>query len=457
MRTLSLGQQNALRLALVFILFEVLAALAVVFLLMLPMAHRAAADLAGLMVLSAQTWSELPPDTRPAFERELAAAHGLALAAHEPVGAAPAAGHGPYLRHLAEDLSRRAGGVVPLLALATTEGTWYWVGLPSGGRQLWVGFPHDRVGPQPMLAGLLTLAAGLLLAGLAACWLARRTVAPLRRFDAAAAALGRGETPALLPESGPRELAAVAGRFNELARQVRDLLDARTTLLVGLSHDLRTPLARMRLALEMLVRHPDPAWIARLDKDVGEMDRLVGDLLNLARGLGREAPRPLDLVALLMELAGRAHEGGTEVAVRCPPIRLEVPAAALRRVLDNLLANAQRYAGGVGLELRAEAAGGRCRIGVLDHGPGIPTGQLEAVFRPFHRVENSRSAATGGSGLGLAIVRQLAQANGWRVWLENRAEGGLAAWVDLPCRAGLVTGESDGAATDRVAMTAPSP
>ena len=216
-----------------------------------------------------------------------------------------------------------------------------------------------------------------------------------------------------------------------LARQVRELLDARTTLLAGLSHDLRTPLSRMRLALEMLTRRPDPAWIARLDQDVEEMNHLVGDLLNLARGLGQEGATEVDLAGLLEELAERARESGAEVLVNCPNLQLVVPPAALRRVMDNFLANALRYAGGV-VELRAEPEAGGCRIGVLDQGPGIPEDQLETVFRPFHRVESSRNPATGGTGLGLAIVRQLAQANGWRVWLENRPEGGLAAWVEVP-------------------------
>ncbi|MCP5277471.1 MAG: HAMP domain-containing protein [Thiobacillus sp.] len=431
---LSLSQQNAIRLALVFVLFEVLAVLAVVFFLLLPLARRAASDLAGLMVLSAQTWSELPPDTRPAFERELATAHGLSLAASEPVITARTLKGSPYLRLLESELARRARTAVAFASKEQAGETWHWVGLPSGGRVLWVGFSHGRIGPQPLAAGVSILAVGLILAGLAAGWLARRTVAPLQRLDAAAASLGRGETPDLLPESGPREIAALSRRFNALASQVRDLLDARTTLLAGLSHDLRTPLARMRLALEMQARRPDPAWIARLDQDVEEMNRLVGDLLNLARGLGREEATRIDLAGWLEELAGRARETGSEVHVHCPPNRIDAPPAALRRVLANLLANAQRYAGGNPVELRVESDAGECRIGVLDRGPGIPEDQLEAVFRPFHRVESSRSAATGGTGLGLAIVRQLAQANGWRVWLENRPEGGLAAWVGCPVR-----------------------
>ena len=435
-RTLSLSQQNALRLALVFVLFEVLAALAVVYLLMLPMARRAASDLAGLMVLSAQTWSELPPDTRPAFERELAASHRLALVTARPAEATPETWKSPYLQHLEAELAARIGQPVQLHSTLKEGETWSWAGLTAGGRTLWVGFPHARVGPQPVAAGLSTLTAGLILAGFSAWWLARRTVAPLKRFDVAAAALGRGETPELLPETGPRELAALARRFNTLVRQVQDLLEARTTLLVGLSHDLRTPLARMRLALEMLERRPDPAWITRLDADIGEMNRLVGELLELARGLGREATQPVVLASLLNELAGRARDMGAKVSVRCPDTQLDAPPAALRRALANLLANAQRYGGGRPVEIRAEPGVDACRIGVLDRGPGIPDDQLAAVFRPFHRVESSRSPATGGSGLGLAIVRQLVQANGWHIWLENRPEGGLAAWISVPYPAG---------------------
>lgn len=103
-------------------------------------------------------------------------------------------------------------------------------------------------------------------------------------------------------------------------------------------------------------------------------------------------------------------------------------------MLGNFIANAQRHTSEGPLELRAEQRGSACRIGVLDRGPGIPENQVKTVFRPFHRVDASRSPATGSTGLGLAIVRQLAQANGWQVWLENRREGGLAAWVDVPSR-----------------------
>ena len=431
-RSLTLTQQNALWLVAAFVVFEIVAAVAVMAFLMLPMARRAAGDFGELLALSAETWSELPPETRPAFERHLADVHGIELLVAQPEGLQTSAGHGPYVVNLERTLSAQFGAPVKVADSQRSGEEWHWVALPSAGRTLWLGFPHSRIGTQPLVAILVTLLAGCLLAGLAAWWLAHRIIAPLRRLDEAAVTLGRGETPQALPETGPRELAALAHRVNALGRQVHDLLDGRTTLLAGLSHDLRTPLARMRLALEMLSRRPDPALIERLDKDVEEMNRLVGDMLGLARGLGREGAIAVDVPTLLGELAAQARETGAVVEVSAEACVVSAAPVALRRLLDNLLANAQRYGSGRPVELRVTRSDDGVRIGVLDRGPGIPEDQIEAVFRPFHRVEPSRNPVTGGAGLGLAIVRQLAQSNGWAVSLENRPGGGLAAWVVLP-------------------------
>jgi two-component system osmolarity sensor histidine kinase EnvZ len=370
--------------------------------------------------------------TRPAFERHLRESHGIELRSAPPVNAREREGRDFYVLRVERALTAQFGDAVAIAVSEQAGEPWHWVAIPSGGRTLWLGFPHSRLGTQPLVTVLLTLAAGTILAVLAAGWLARRIVAPLERLDAAAALLGRGERPAMLPETGPRELATLAQRVNALGREVHELLDGRTTLLAGLSHDLRTPLARMRLAIEMLSRRPDPALIERLERDVEEMNRLVGDMLELARGLGREARRELDVGELLEELAGSAREAGTNVTVAAGPCRVTAAPMALRRLLGNLLSNAQRYGDARTVELLAKSDGGSVRIGVLDRGPGIPQDQMEAVFRPFHRVDASRSPGTGGSGLGLAIVRQLAQANGWTVSLENRTGGGLAAWVTLP-------------------------
>jgi two-component system osmolarity sensor histidine kinase EnvZ len=432
-RSLSLTHQNALRLAVVFIAFEVLAAVAVMLLLMVPMARRGAADLSELLALAAQTWSELPPSTRPAFQRHLAEQHALVLLPTPLPDRLIEAHRGPYLQQLDKSLSDHFKRRVEVRSSTRAGEEWHWVALPSGGRTLWLGFMHSRDGTQPVATAVLVLGVGLLLAVLAAWWLARQTTAPLRRLDAAIAVLGRGETPETLPETGPRELATLARKVNALVKQVHELLDGRTTLLAGLSHDLRTPLARMRLALEMLERRPDPKWIARLETDIEEMNHLVGEMLELARGLGKESPVTIDVRCLLEDLAQRARDAGARVEIDCEPCMISAPPTALRRLLGNLIANAQRYGGEAPLEFRAERSGSLVRIDVMDRGPGVPADQIEAVFRPFHRVDASRSVTTGGAGLGLAIVQQLAQSNGWSVGIENRSGGGLTAWVTLPC------------------------
>jgi two-component system osmolarity sensor histidine kinase EnvZ len=202
--------------------------------------------------------------------------------------------------------------------------------------------------------------------------------------------------------------------------------------LAGVSHDLRTPLARLRLAVEMLVRKPGPQLVAQVESDIEAMDRLIGDVLTLARGFGHEASQRVALSDMLAELVRTTPGAADKVQVETADIMLDVPAGALRRILANLLENALRYGGGQPVTLCAGIADGLCRIGVLDRGPGIPPDELEAVFRPFYRLEASRSISTGGSGLGLAIVHQLAAAQGWRVTLQARAGGGLAAWLEIP-------------------------
>jgi two-component system osmolarity sensor histidine kinase EnvZ len=428
---LSLTQQNALLLVVFFLAFELLVASAVTYFLMLPMARRSATDLAGLMALSAQTWSELPPVTRPAFEIELARSHGLALRAEPPQDPERPSWREPYLHFLTASLNDRVGGPVVSSREEIQGAQWFWVSLPAGSRQLSVGFPHSRIGPRPIHALLASLAGGALLTLLAAWWLARRATRPLQRLQQAVTSLGRGQTPERLPETGPREIAALSRRFNEMAKQVDDLLAARTVLLAGVSHDLRTPLARLRLAVEMLVKKPSAELAAQVEGDIEAMDRLIGDVLTLARGFGHEARQRVVLPDLLADLVQATPGAAERVQVEAPDVELDVPVSALRRILANLLENALRYGGGQPVTLRAEPMAGGCRIGVLDRGPGIPEADREAVFRPFYRLEASRSASTGGSGLGLAIVRQLADAQGWQVSLRARGGGGLEAWLQI--------------------------
>ena len=407
---------------------------------MWPMGQRAADDLAGLMHLSAQTWVELPPETRPAFEDELRRAHRLAIRPDMPAPAATASAdwHGFYLRFLERALEARQGQPVVLTHHSGPDaGEWLWTRLDIAGRGIGVGFDYARLPTRPLLALTAMLAAGALLVGLAAAWLARRIALPVQRLESSAAQLARGADPQLLPETGPQELARLAGHFNHLALRVRELLEARTTLLAGVSHDLRTPLARMRLALEMLRLKPDAQLIDRLDADVQAMNGLIGQMLDLARGLDDEPTQTVRLATWLRERAelhrpAAAARGATLHAQGPADLQVDVAAGLLGRIVDNLVGNAIRYAPGpIDLVASRDEASGRVVIDIADRGPGIPESQLEAVWRPFQRGEASRSPQTGGWGLGLAVVRQIARAQGWQVQLTNREGGGLQARITI--------------------------
>jgi two-component system osmolarity sensor histidine kinase EnvZ len=429
-----------------FIALEGVTIASVLGFVMLPMAERSADDLAGLMVLSARTWAELPPQTRPAFEDELGPAHQIALRPNMPPAPDSGLRHGFYVRFLERAFERRVGHEVFFLREAAADGSdWLWVAVPAGTRSIGVGFAVSRLETNPLAVVVAALLAGTVLVGALAWWLALRIAQPVARFERAAAQLATGAQPDLLPETGPRELADLAQHFNRMAGQVRELSDARTTLFAGLSHDLRTPLARMRLALEMLTLKPEPALLQRLELDIGEMNRLIGQLLEIARGLHPEAGQTLDLCAWLQTRTqvhqSAAAAAGASLRVDCPgDLRATAAPEILARVLDNLLGNALRYAPGP-IELVGQRVPNdvgepvRVRIGVLDRGPGIPQDQLSAAFRPFHRIEGSASLVPGGFGLGLAIVQQLSHANGWTVSLQRRQGGGLAAWVELPVAA----------------------
>ena len=423
--TRSLYARTALTLALAFVVFQAAAFWVVTRTLIVPVAERSADDLAGLIVLSAQTWVELPPETRAAFERELARQHGLRLTTTD-VGATTAAPRFAFRKHIEAALGRRVGDEVVLRGVP--ESAAVWLEIPVGGHDLRVGFYPDRYAVKVPLAAITVIVLGTLLSLLTALFLVRRITVPLARASQAASQVGAGELPEPLPETGPAELAELARRFNTMAAEVRNLLDSRTTLLAGISHDLRTPMTRLQLNLEMLRDTPSPARIDRAVADLADMNRLISGYLELARTTQAEPKVRFDLAGLLEEVAADTNLPWPGAA----PCAVEAGRLAIRQIVMNLVQNAQRYGGGTLVELALECTDKQARVIVRDAGSGIPADQLEKVFRPFYRLEGSRSQATGGTGLGLAIVRQLAETNGCRVTLENRAGGGLEAVLELP-------------------------
>jgi two-component system osmolarity sensor histidine kinase EnvZ len=317
--------------------------------------------------------------------------------------------------------------------LAGNGEQWYWADLPAAGGDVRIGFPASRVSVQPSLALLLILSVGAVVSLITSAWLAHRLIGPLARLSAATQEIGQGRQLDALPETGPAELATLAREFNRMGEQVQELLANRTTLLAGISHDLRTPLTRIQLALGMLSERSDPKLLDRVLRDVEGMNELIARCLEISRDITEHDAEDVDLCELIADVATRFSHAGTEIRGHSGfACRVRVRPLALRRILANLVDNAARYGAGEAVDIEYRRTGDRIEILVMDRGPGIPETERDAVFRPFYRLEPSRSQRTGGSGLGLAIVRQLAAANGWTVTLSARPGGGTVASLILP-------------------------
>lgn len=275
----------------------------------------------------------------------------------------------------------------------------------------------------PLLTGYFLAIAVLAL--LALGWAVR----PLHRLARAADALGRDLSGQPLPETGPREVRQAARAFNTMQRRLASYLNDRLRILAAVSHDLKTPITRLKLRSEMLA---DTAQRDKFLRDLEDMETMIAATLDFLRGESRqENGVPLDIDALLSTLSDDLQALGGAVEVRGRATRpLVARPQALKRCLANLLDNAVRYGGGARVTVEDSAA--HLTLHIDDHGPGIPEAELESLFEPFRRGETSRNRATGGTGLGLAIARNLARAHGGDVTLSNRKEGGLRATLTLP-------------------------
>lgn len=388
-----------------------------------PLLRAASNDFAALIVLSAQTWVELPAERRGALQDALAAEHGLQLVpAHAPLPDQPS--YLPFVHLLQKRLTELSGQ--PARVVWDEPGQHYLADLRLGNTQLRFAFSRQRIGTNPPLAILAILLTSLSLALLVAHLVSRRLTRPLIRLERAVQAVGRGETPALPVETGVRELNGLSREFNDMARQVQAQAHTRTTLLAGVSHDLRSPIARLRMALELARDQPAPLLFDNMERYLEQMDSLIGDFIDYGRSSSQRAPQPLDLAPWLAQLANE-HQAGFSACADCT---LHTDPAALERVLVNLLENARRYAPASAPQIVCRASKRQLQIAIQDRGPGIPPEQLDRVFDPFYRIDPARQAP--GSGLGLAIVREICRVHGWRIELSNRSGGGLQAQLTLP-------------------------
>lgn len=290
--------------------------------------------------------------------------------------------------------------------------------------------PRDRVTvSKPDIFILWMVGSALILVGIAVVFL-RNQVRPIERLARAADSFGKGRAVPDFKPYGATEVRRAAQAFLTMRERIERHISQRTEMLAGVSHDLKTPLTRLKLALAML---PDNAEVGPMRADIAEMEHMLDEYLAFARGEGGEDSQLTDLSDLVRDTAHAAAKARQreQVIVNVPDhVMVSVKRAGLRRVLTNLIDNALKHASQVAVSLTQDER--VVEIAVEDDGPGIPHMRREEAFRPFHRLDQGRNLQSGGSGLGLAIARDIARAHGGDIVLEASALGGLKATVKLP-------------------------
>jgi len=341
--------------------------------------------------------------------------------------------YSPLQRNIVEEL-RKELGPQTLVGFDRHGINGLWVSFEMAADRYWLVIPRAPTREDRSLAWVGWSALVLLLSMVGAGIIVRRVTQPLADLASAAQRLATGDKPERIDEHGPKELATVTRAFNRMSRNLERADTDRAMLLAGVSHDLRTPLTRLRLGVEMLPDNVDDQSRKGMIEDIEDINATIGQFLNFVRDERSEVPVEIDPAQLLGTLAARYREREVDVSVdtTLAPQGALLRPLATRRMLQNLVDNAIRY-GRPPINLVARQAGNQLVLEVLDRGEGIPPEAVERMLQPFTRLDMARGG--GGTGLGLAIVDRIAQMHGGQLELLPREGGGLLARVWLPLTA----------------------
>lgn len=395
-----------------------------------PRARQVAQQIVSVVNLTRAALVTSQPDKRFSLLAELSRSEGIQIYVSDPDEVVPPLPQRPFLQTVAAELRERLGSDTRM-AVSRSGVRGVWVSFQIDEDEYWVMLPRARIERNEPLRYIGWGLFVLLVALAGAYFLVARINRPLRQLTRAAAQVGQGKIPPPVEESGPTEISTLASAFNQMAADLKRLDDERALLLAGVSHDLRTPLSRIRLGLEMLAHKDQSGLKEGIERDIEDIDTAINQFLDFARLTDSE---PLtsegDLNAIIRSVAERYARLNRSVSIKLEPVpALPLRPLAIQRLIQNLVENALRHGGGAAEVVTGctQAAG---FIEVLDRGPGIPAGESNHMLRPFTRLDSARGGP--GTGLGLAIVDRIARAHGGAVQLLTRAGGGLRVRVELP-------------------------
>lgn len=400
-----------------------------------PRAHQMAAQVISIVTITRAALTHSAPDLRRELLFDLASNEGIRIYPLEATDVVEPPPKNELMAVLQKDVKERLGNDTRF-AGSVNDVAGFWVSFKIDEDEYWLRLDRERIERLSNIRLLGWGAAALLLSLLGAVFISRLINQPLARITRATHALARGRNPDPLPEKGPAEIRQANRSFNQMVADLNRVESDRAVILAGISHDLRTPLARMQLELE-LAQLPDDARKG-MQSDLAQMDAIIGQFLEFAKPNHTAQSASVDISALLAECAEEARRlPGIEVTTDIvQEVNVFGNATDLRRVIGNLIENARRYGKTAGsdttrIDIACRTEGTQAIIDIADHGSGVPEAELERLLRPFTRLDSARGQANG-AGLGLAIVERIVKRHNGSLKLSNKTDGGLRVRIAMP-------------------------
>lgn len=404
-----------------------------------PRAEQIAAQIASIVTITRSALLHSAPGQRRELLFDLASNEGIRVYPREATDKVTPP-EDSSLMPLVQDALRSRLGIETRFAGTVNDIPGFWISFTIDDDDYWLTLDRERVERTSGVQWLGWAAATLLLSLLGAALISRLINLPLARLTQATRAIGRGQQPEPLPERGPTEIREANSSFNQMVQDLKRVESDRALILAGISHDLRTPISRMLLEVEMANLPPESR--TGMQSDLAQMDAIIGQFLDYAKPASSERFAAVDISTLAVD--------ASREAARLPDVEITNDIAAdievqgnpvdLRRLINNLIENARRYGKTPGTEctqihIRCRREGDKALLEVGDHGTGVPESEMEYLLRPFTRRDSARGQANG-AGLGLAIVERVVQRHGATLVLSNRDSGGLIVRIVFPAYAG---------------------
>ncbi len=402
-----------------------------------PRAEQLANQIISVVTITRAALTHSAPDLRSELLFDLASNEGIRIYPLEATDRIEAP-HDSNLMPVLQERVKSKLGASTQFAGKVNDVAGFWISFKIDEDDYWLMLDRDRVDHVAGIQWLGWAAVTLLLALVGAVFISRLINQPLARLTAAARAIAKGRQVDPLPEVGPTEIEEANRSFNQMVRDLNQIESDRAVILAGISHDLRTPISRMLLEVEM-ASLPDDARVG-MQSDLAQMDAIIGQFLDYARPTDTATFSPINLAVMLGQMVQEAERlPDVRIATRLEPdCNVMGNPVDLKRVINNLIENARRYGKTATsdiaeIDLSCRSEGGKIRLDIADHGDGVPDAEMDRLRRPFTRLDTSRSQANG-SGLGLAIVERVIKRHGGKLNLRNRPLGGLVVEISLPAK-----------------------